>query len=62
MENNYIGQIPVFYYDALNSQARSCYMLIKILKVFVKIEEINFVYYDDLSDTSSWVGFPVCYY
>ncbi|TMW39628.1 hypothetical protein DOY81_015292, partial [Sarcophaga bullata] len=55
MENNYMGQIPVFYYDALNSQARSCYMLIKILKIFVKVEEINFVCYDDC-ETNSWMN------
>lgn len=56
MDNNYDGQIPVFYYDVLNAQARSCYMLIKILKIIIKIEEINFVYYDNLSDSSRWVG------
>ncbi|XP_065368898.1 uncharacterized protein GstE14 [Calliphora vicina] len=49
-------KVPVLYYDAINSHARSCQMLIKLLKIDVELRSTDSISDLNFYDTYTWIN------
>ncbi|KAI8117136.1 Glutathione S-transferase E14 [Lucilia cuprina] len=57
MDQQYICDgVPILYYDALSSQARSCYMLIKLLNVNAELRPTDSITDVNFYETYTWLN------
>uniref|UniRef100_A0A1A9X4U5 GST N-terminal domain-containing protein n=1 Tax=Glossina brevipalpis TaxID=37001 RepID=A0A1A9X4U5_9MUSC len=59
MSCNCCCSVPILYYDDLSPQARSCYMLIKVLEIDVELKPINLINGEHFSEEYSKIN-PSC--
>uniref|UniRef100_A0A1A9V271 Uncharacterized protein n=1 Tax=Glossina austeni TaxID=7395 RepID=A0A1A9V271_GLOAU len=59
MNCNCCCSTPILYYDDLSPQARSCYMLIKVLEIDVELKHINLINGEHFSEEYSKIN-PSC--
>lgn len=50
-QNRYRSGLPTLYYDELSPQCRSCYMLVKLLDIDVKLQPPNLIRDEQLSES-----------